>query len=218
MTRISKNLFIAAATVAMSGVAIAQDAPADPAAGGDATGGAAATEPAAPPAGGPAAPEAAAPAKKMTIGADLAFVLPLSDYSDAADFAIGGLGRFEYAVNDLISATARVGYIWNSTKTDGFSLGMIPVMVGGSYKIGTSGLSAYGELGLTNIRVSVDAGGISASDSKTKFAVGAGVGYQKDKIKARAGFWMPGSLDNGNGGTTTLMSLMASVGYDFVSL
>ena len=205
MTRISKTLFIAAATVAMSGVAIAQDAPA----------GEPAPAPAPPPAAGP---EAAPPAKKMTIGADLAFVLPLSDYSDAADFALGGLGRFEYAVNDMISATARVGYIWNSAKTDGVSIGMIPVMVGGTYKVGTSGLSAYGELGLTNIRVSVDVGGVSASDSKTKFAIGAGVGYQMDKIKARAGFWMPGSLDNGNGGSTTLFGLMASVGYDFATL
>lgn len=212
MTRISKMLFIAAATVAMTGAAFAQDAPAaEPAAEP-------APAPAADPAAPAAAPEAAAPAKKMTIGADLAFVLPLSDYSDAADFAIGGLARFEYAVNAQISGTARLGYIWNSAKTDGVSIGMIPVMVGGSYKIGTSGLSAYGEIGITNIRVSVDVGGVSASDSKTKLAIGAGVGYQAGKIKARGGFWMPGSLDNGNGGSTTLFGLMASVGYDFASL
>jgi Outer membrane protein beta-barrel domain len=189
----------------------------------------AATEPVAAPAGDPttAAPagDAAAPGKKMTVGADVGFVLPLGDYADGATLGLGVLGRFEYAVTPQISATARIGFIYNLLKDvpDGVSasLNMIPVMLGGTYKIGTSGLFAYGEVGLTNIRASASAGGMEFSDSETKLAIGAGAGYQMNKIKARVGFWMPGSQsdDDGMGGTTTstLFGILASAGYDFAS-
>jgi len=186
--------------------------------GGDGTGA---------PTGGESMPaptvEPEAPMKKMTVGADLAFILPLGDYADGVSAAIGVLGRFEFAVNAQLAVTGRLGYIYNVVKDapDGYTLSMIPVMAGAAYKIGTSGLFAYGEVGLTNIRVSLDVGGMSFSDSETKLSIGAGAGYAMGKIKGRVGFYMPGSLsdDDGMGGstTTTLFGIMASGGYDFAS-
>ncbi len=212
---------LAGLMIASPAVALADDAVPAPAEGEAAP---------APTTGGEATPaagggDAAVPMKKMTVGADLAFVLPLSDYGDVASAAIGVLGRFEFAVNPQLSVTARVGYLYNLVKNvpsgASASLGMIPLLLGGTYNIGTSGLFAYAEVGVTNIRVSASAGGMDFSDSKTKLSFGAGAGYQMKKIKARAGFFMPGSQDNsdGMGGTktTTLFGILASVGYDFAS-
>ncbi|HEX2687553.1 MAG TPA: hypothetical protein VHN14_13090 [Kofleriaceae bacterium] len=196
MIRLSKTSLIAT-LVAMTGTAFADD-PAAPS--GD-------------PAGG-GAPAAMAGGKgSKIVGADVVGILPLGDYGNAADFAIGAVGRFEYGVTGEIAVTGRVGYIYNLGTPDGFSLSMIPLLVGGTYKIGTSGLFAQAELGITNIRTTVDIQGIST----TKFSIGGGVGYQKDKIKARVGFFMPGSQDNANS-STVLYGILASVGYDFVAL
>jgi hypothetical protein len=207
---------IVAASVAMTGTALADD-PAAPA--GDPAGGGSA---AAPPAGGaPAAVVAGGKGSKI-IGADVVGILPLGDYSDLVDFGIGAVGRFEFGLTDEITLTGRVGYIYHLGAPDGFTFSMIPVLAGGTYKIGPSGLSVFAELGITNIRTSIDFMGVSGSDSTTKFSIGGGVGYQQGKIHARAGFFMPGSEDssNGMGGTTTttLYGILASVGYDFLAL
>jgi len=159
----------------------------------------------------------AGPEKKMGVGVDVTGILPLGDYSDAASFGIGALARFEYAVNPQLSITGRAGYIYNLGTPDGFSLSLIPILAGATYHVGPPAVFVYGELGVTMIRSSVDVMGVSGSNSDTKFSFGAGVGYQKEKIKARVGFYMPGSEDNGNGGSTTLYGIMASVGYDFAA-
>ncbi len=210
----AKVLFIAAASTLLA---------AAPAFADDPAGGAPAPDPNAAPATG-AAPAAAAPAPaaaggagSKTVGADVLGVLPLGDYSNGASFAIGAAGRFEYGINDMIAATARVGYLYHLGTPSGESLYIVPIMVGGTYKIGTSGLSANAEIGLSIIGASVTVMGVSGSNSSTKFGFDVGVGYQKDKIKARLGFYMPGSEDNGNT-STTLYGILASVGYDFVSM
>jgi len=200
---LSKCLFIAAASIATTGTAFAQD-PAPP------PDGAAVPEP---------APSNAAPAmaaKKMTVGADLGFVLPFGDYADTADFGLGLFGRFEFAINPQLAITGRVGYVFHAGTPDGVSVSFIPVMAGVAYKIGTSGLFAFGELGINRIGVSVDLGGGSASDSEIKLTFGAGAGYQMNKIKARVGIWVPGSVDSGTE-SSTLTGILASVGYDFAS-
>lgn len=212
MTGLSKIWLIAAASAAMTGTAFADD-PATPG-GGDPAGGSAAP----PPAGGaPGAVVAGGKGSKI-VGADLVGILPIGDYSDASNFGIGALGRFEFGISDALAVTGRVGYVYHLGTPDSTSVSMIPLLAGGKYKVGTSGLSVYGELGITNIRVSVDFMGASVSDSETKLSVGAGVNYQKDKIQARVGFFMPGSEDDGNGGSTVLYGILASVGYDFAAL
>ena len=106
------------------------------------------------------------------------------------------MGRFEFAVNPQISVTARLGYLYHLGTPSGTSLSFIPILFGGTYQIGTSGLFAAAEIGITNIRSSVDVMGISGSNSDTKFAFDVGVGYQKDKLKGRVSFYMPGSESN----------------------
>lgn len=204
----AKILVIGALLLAASPV-LAQDA--TPPAGGDATpaGGAA---PAAPAAAPEAAPEAGKGTK--TVGADAAFVLPLSDYSDVADAALGVFGRFEYGINAQLAVTGRLGFLYNLDKSvAGVSptTYMIPVYVGAKYSIGTSGLFADAELGLNYISTSVDVMGMSQSQSDTKFSFLAGPGYQKGKLSARALLFF-------TQGDKNLIGIMANVGYDFAKL
>lgn len=217
-----KKLVLTGLLIAAPAVAFAEGEPATPAEGEAATPPVETTGEATPPAADPAMGE---PMKKMTVGADLAFVLPLGDYADGASAAFGALGRFEFAATPAISVTARLGFVYNLLKDvpEGVSASLIfiPIMVGGTYKIGTSGLFAHAEVGFTNIRASAEAGGMEFSSSETKLAVGAGVGYQMNKLKFRGGFYMPGSSedDDGMGGTTTttLFGILVSAGYDFAS-
>jgi hypothetical protein len=211
MTNVSKVMFIAAASFAFTGTALADD----PAAGGDATGAPATGAP--PPAAAPTPAPMAGGKGSKTIGADVVGVLPLGDYAKSTSFGIGAMGRFEFGINDMIALTARVGYIYHlGTPTD-TSIYFIPILVGGTYKIGTSGLFAEAEVGITHIGASATVMGMDFSSSDDKFAFDVGAGYQKEKIKARVSFYMPGSQDNGTS-STTLFGIMASVGFDFVSM
>jgi len=196
----------------MTGTAMADDPPADPAGGGgDAAGGdgTATGDPAAPPAGDPAM--APAPSgKTKVIGADAVFVLPIGDYGDVANAALGAMGRFEFGLNPALAITARAGLLYNLAKDLGGetpTILMIPVQAGVKYNIGASGLFAQGEVGFTHTRLSIG----DVSDSSTKLSFEAGAGFQKGKLNARAGFWYIAD-------DTALMGIMASVGYDFAAL
>lgn len=207
MNRLSKFMIAGLALAAMTGTALAQDPPADPAAGDPAATDPAATDPAATPAAEPAM-EAPAGGKTKVIGADVAFIFPLGDFADAVDAAFGALGRFEFGLNPALAITGRAGLLYALAKTDGVTLLMIPVYGGVKYKIGTSGLFAHGEVGIVHSRVSVDGGG---SDSETKISFDAGAGYQMGKLQFRAGFWYVAS-------DPASMGLLASAGFDFASL
>ena len=206
MTRISKSLFVAAATVAMSGVAIAQDAPA----------GEPAPEPAAAPAAAPTGAPAADAAKAggkgaTTLGVDLVGVLPVGDYADVANFALGVFPRVDYGVTDKIKVMARVGLIYNFTKSLGGvtpTIVNVPVLVGVRYNIGASGLFADGELGFNYTHVSVS----GASDSNTDFAWHVCGGYQMGKMEYRLGLWYTFSDPN------PAIGIVGSAGYNFAAL
>jgi hypothetical protein len=202
MHHFPKSLISAIALMAMTGTAVAQDPP-DGA-------GAPAADPAAP---APAPMAEGSNKGTKTIGIDVVGMLPLSDYGDAADFVIGGLGRFEFGVNEMLSITGRVGFLYHIGTPDGTDLLMVPILAGVKYSIGTSGLFAYGEAGLNYTRVSIDFMGSSASDSETNFALGGGVGYQTGKIQARGGLLLP---DVGEAGDA--QGLMISVGYNVAAL
>lgn len=212
MNRLSKFVIAGLSVAVMTGTAMADDPPAGDAAGGgaDATGGGDATAPTGDPAAPAPEPAAAAGGKTKTIGADAVFVLPLGDYGDVANAAIGAMGRFEFGLNPALAITARAGLLYNLAKELGGetpTILMIPVQAGAKYMIGTSGLFGQGEVGFTHTRISIG----DLSDSSTKLSFEVGAGYQKGKLSARAGFWYIAD-------DTALMGIMASVGYDFAAL
>jgi len=206
MNRVSKLTFVATACLAvMGGSVFAQDPAPDPTAG----------DPAAPPPpSGAAAPAAAGGKGSKIIGVDAAVILPLSDYADLVTLGLGVLGRFEFGVNDTLAITGRVGFVYNVIKSDfeGFSLNFVPIYAGAKYKIGTSGLFAFGEVGLTYTLATIDVGGVSASDSEINLGLTAGAGYQMGKISLRGNLLLPDI------GETGVLGIMASFGYDLTSL
>ena len=147
------------------------------------------------------------------VGADAVFVLPLGDYGDFADFAVGALVRFELPLTPELGVTARAGYLVDVGTPEVLgvevSTSYIPFYAGAKYRIGASGLFAAGEIGLTIARASF--GG--ESDSETKIGATVGAGYQTGKINGRLSLWLPSLEDAGDG-----QGLMASVGFDFLSL
>ena len=206
-----KTLIVALTLSALTGTAMADDPPAggDAGGGGDASGGgggdASGGGDATPAGGGGDAAAPAAGGKTKTLGADGVFVLPLGDYADASNAAIGAMGRFEFGLNPALAITVRAGLLYTLAKDPIDSILMIPVHAGAKYSIGTSGLFVQGELGLTHVRVS------PGSVTRTKFSFEAGAGFQKGKLNARAGFYR--IQDD-----TALQGIMASVGFDFVAM
>jgi hypothetical protein len=206
MNRLSKFMIAGLAVAAMTGTAMAQDAP-DPAA--DPAADPATTEPAADPAAPTTDPAVEAPAggKTKVIGADVAFLFPLGDFSDAIDAAFGAFGRFEFGLNPALAITARAGLLYGLAKADGVTFLMIPVYGGVKYNIGTSGLFAHGEVGIVHSRASAG----DTTVSTTKISFDAGAGYQMGKLQFRAGFWYTAT-------DPAAMGLLASAGFDFASL
>lgn len=169
----------------------------------------------------------ATPRPSKTIGVDGALALPTGTWGDATGFGFGALARFEMPLAPALAFSARAGYIQHLGKdapgaAGGFggkvtsSASEVPVLGGVRYgfvKKPTSEIYGAAELGFVISRVSVDAGGMSMSDSKTNLGMSLGGGYRAGKLDLRGGLLFP---DLGHVGDA--MAVMATVGYDLTSL
>jgi hypothetical protein len=131
----------------------------------------------------------AAPEKKLSVGGDLQFVLPVGNLSDATGPMIGVLGRVGYRVAPAAEVTGRIGFLYGLSKSRTIDLGgfgsasfdyglnVIPVWVGGRYffMAPDSGLYGAAEVGLNFLRPHVSGGG--TADGSTRFGFDIGAGY-----------------------------------------
>lgn len=127
------------------------------------------------------------PEKKLSVGGDLQFVLPVGDLSDATGPMIGVLGRVGYRVAPAAEVTGRVGFLYGTSKstdilgtTISYGLNVIPVWVGGRYFFmsPTSGLYGSAEVGLNFLKGHASGGGSDSSgNSNTRFGFDLGAGY-----------------------------------------
>lgn len=162
--------------------------------------------------------------KKMGIGGDLQFVLPLGDFADASGPQIGPLFRFGYRVMPALEVTARAGYLYGLSKDNGgikTSVSNIPVWVGARYFFMEPGAGLYGagELGLNNMTFKLEGSilgqSMDASDSNTRFGFNVGAGYVISKelpIDIRAQF-MHHNLLGTEDGEKAILGLGLSAGY-----
>lgn len=197
-----------------SGVALAQDPPAE---GGEmpATEGTGEAMPAeATPAASESTPVDAMDntvMKKMWLGADVGLLVPLlGNYPDAAGFGFGGHLTFDYVMSPLLSVTARAGYHHHLAKSIGgtdVTVSAIPILAGVKYSFGLVYASA--EVGISMNKVKASPGG---SASSNKFAAAVGAGYTMGKLDLRVGAFMPEAAKAGDG-----IDLMATVGFRFAS-
>ena len=159
----------------------------------------------------------------IRIGADGAFVLPVSSWSDVAGIGLGVMARGEYALQPALHLTGRLGYIYNLSK-DQAGVGStgtseLPFLVGAKYYFSgeQGGLYGAAELGLVSItsRADVDIMGYStsASASETKLGFTAGAGFEVGGLDLRGQLFIPSVGDAGD-----FLGIMATVGYTFVEL
>jgi len=187
-----------------------------------------AAPPAAPAAGGAAAP-AAEPAaggdddKKIGVGLDAQFLLPLGDFADASGPHIGPVLRLGYRVMPPLELTLRLGYLLDFGKTVGpvtLKYNILPIHVGARYFFMEPHAGVYGaaELGMNMLMPSIDpeVPGLKL-DNQTRFGFNLGAGYVISKelpIDIRAQFSYL-NLIGTESGEKGAFGLGLSVGYTF---
>ena len=189
-----------------TGSAFAQGAAPAPAAGGTA----------------PANDSARSDDKKMTLGIDAQFMLPIGDLADASGPQIGPLVRFGYRVIPALELTGRVGYLFGLSKDQGLfksSVSNIPIWIGARYFFMDAPAGFYGaaELAVNLMSAKVEAGGQSASTSITREGINLGVGYVISKelpIDLRAQFSLLNLLGKETN-ETSFTAIGISAGYSF---
>jgi hypothetical protein len=125
------------------------------------------------------------------IGIDAAFLLPLGDYAEAADFGIGALARWEMEVTKELSFGARAGYIHVAASE--LSGGLVPIHGTARYRFGAPGAAPYlhGEIGLTVAWASVETPFGNASDSESRLSAAFGGGYELGIVDLGVALYLP---------------------------
>jgi hypothetical protein len=185
-----------------------------------------------PPAGGNAPAESGGGAsddKKMGLGVEAQFMLPVGDFGDATGPQIGPIVRFGYRVIPALELTARTGYLFGIGKTPpnvpagadaSISVSNIPIWLGARYFFMDAPAGFYGaaELAINLMTTHVSAGPISDSKGLTRegFNVGAGYVISKDlPIDIRAQFSYLNLLGTETG-ETGAYAIGISAGYTFM--
>jgi hypothetical protein len=166
--------------------------------------------------------------KKIGIGIEAQFMLPLGDFGKATGPQIGPLVRFGYRVMPPLELTIRTGYLFGLGKTPegapagadiSTSVSNIPIWVGARYFFMEPYAGLYGtaELAINLMTASTSVLGQSASTGITRegFNLGAGYVISKDlPIDIRAQFSMLNLLGKETN-ETTFIAIGLSAGYTF---
>lgn len=168
--------------------------------------------------------------KKLTVGVDAQFLLPLnSDFSNGSGPWIGGLARAGYRVIPPLEVTARIGYLAGLSKSESVlgqsvssSISDIPLWIGARYFFGVpsdapAGLYGAAEIAFNFMTAHESANGVSVSSGETREGFNLGVGYvlsQDLPIDFRVQFSDLNLLGT-NSGEPSLLGLGLSVGYSF---
>lgn len=127
------------------------------------------------------------PAKKIGVGGDLVFVIPVGTLATASGPLLGPVLRVGYRITPRLEVTGRAGYLFGFGTNRGggssSSVSFIPIWAGARYFVmhPDAGLYAAGELGLNLSQLHLDPDPGSAADDakKLRARVGfnLGVGY-----------------------------------------
>jgi hypothetical protein len=164
--------------------------------------------------------------KKIGIGVEGQFLLPLGDLGDFTGPLIGPIVRFGYRVTPPLELTARTGYLFGLSKDTGgisTSLSIIPIWAGARYFFMDPYAGLYGaaELALNLGSSKVEFLGQSQSTGATRIGFNIGAGYVISKelpIDIRAQFSMINLLlkdDVAGQSEKTQFALGLSAGYTF---
>lgn len=210
------------ATLALSATMFASPAFADgaPAGGGATAAGSTSAAPAAP------AASADDDGKKIGLGGDLLFTLPIGDFADASGPLIGASIRAGYYVMPAFEAYLRAGYQFALKKDIGgakIGVNNIPVYLGGRYFFMQPYSGLYGnlEIGANMMKSSTDPEipgpiGDAITKMRTRFGANIGAGYVISKdlpINIGAQLALLNLLGT-ESGEKTLMGINIMAGYE----
>jgi Outer membrane protein beta-barrel domain len=170
--------------------------------------------------------------KKISVGADLLFVLPVGDLSNDTGPQIGPLLRGGYRIMPALELTARIGYLFAFGKsqnptplvTGSTSVTDIPVWLGARYFVGDApaGLYAAAEIGVNflNASYTVNPGNVQKSTGDTRGGFNLGVGYVISKdlpidVRLQYSYLNLIGANTGPSGDGSLMGIGLSAGYSF---
>jgi hypothetical protein len=158
--------------------------------------------------------------RMLWLGVDTEFGIPLGNYSDANSVGYGAVFTAEYALLEMLGATARIGFEGHMDRAIGANLSShvhaIPVLLGTKYYIGPdhSGLFGAFELGIFDLMSSRDTSPTaSATSNDVKFGMGVGIGLQQDRWNVRLNMH---TQDVGSFGNALMLS--GGLGYQFYGI
>ena len=152
---------------------------------------------------------------KMSAGVGVELGLPMGTWGDFVGVGIGGLGLFQYGINEDMLATGQVGYTSWAKKNSISSGSTLAILVGGKYNLSKSVTPGfYGELqvGIYSVSTTVSFPGspsytigtitipgspaqdVTGSDSRFVFI--PGVGYQFGPFDASVKYVLSGDVGN----------------------
>jgi hypothetical protein len=173
--------------------------------------------------------------KKIVLGGDLQFVLPVGDMADVTGPQIGPLVRGGYRVTPALEVTGRLGYLFGINKSTTASAGTtsvtlntnisnVPLWLGARYYFMNAPAGAYGDAELAfnfmSLNASLSGGGISvpgASRGFTRVGFNLGGGYvisPELPIDIRAQLSLFNLLGT-DSGEKTFIGIGLSAGYSF---
>jgi hypothetical protein len=138
-----------------------------------------------------------APSQQHHLAVAPQVVLPLGDWGDAAGLGLGLTLNYEYALNDQLGITGRVGYIHHLATESQFNSAVdintteIPVLAGVKYEF-VPNIYGQAELGLWHVGYSFSKG--TSPDSVNDFGLALGAGYQLDNLAFGLEFIMPNAF------------------------
>jgi len=171
--------------------------------------------------------------KKIAVGADLLFVLPVGDMANDTGPQIGPLIRGGYRIIPALELTARIGYLFafgksqnpTPTATASTSITNIPVWLGARYFLGDApaGLYGAGEIGMNFLtaHATVNPGNVVITTGDTRAGFNLGVGYVISKdlpidVRLQYSYFNLIGAKTGTNGDGTLMGIGLSAGYSFL--
>ncbi len=162
--------------------------------------------------------------RKIGLGGDLQFVIPIGDMSDYTGPQIGPIFHFGYMVIPQLEITGRTGYLFG-TSHNNVKLSDFPIWGGVRYFFladqSPAGPYVAGEAGFNFLNSSFSrdvpgVGTVSDSNGLTRFGLNLGGGYVISKelpIDLRGQFMFENLI--GKGDEKTLIGLGLSVGYTY---
>lgn len=145
--------------------------------------------------------------RASAVGVDGALVLPLGGYTSRAQAAFGVFARLQRSLTVNAAVGVRAGFVYELPNDANQPWFDVPIYFFGHYLIGSAGIFATADLGVTIAHTS----GYGSSSTTAGLGFAGGPGYRAGRFSVRLEGWIPDLSAPGTAG------MMANVGYDVIA-